>query len=131
LLEASRRPGTAKGSATTIGTAGRLPQFPPAWYADAGVMSVYYASRTQLPTKTRVFVDFVVETFERQRLAERFSNSTSARHQMIEPACDGEQAFDVIKYGIVPSKSDGGCRLLAISAMIRSNADENESERSS
>ena len=47
----------------------------PQWYADAGPISIYYASRTLLPAKTRVFVDFVVEAFRQQRLAERFAGS--------------------------------------------------------
>lgn len=42
---------------------------------DAGAISIYYATRTLLPAKTRVFVDFVVEAFERQRLAERFAGN--------------------------------------------------------
>jgi hypothetical protein len=34
-----------------------------------------YATRTLLPAKTRVFVDFVLEAFRRDRLAERFAGS--------------------------------------------------------
>jgi DNA-binding transcriptional LysR family regulator len=45
------------------------------WYSDAGPISIYYAMRTLLPAKTRVFVDFVVDAFRRQRLAERFAGS--------------------------------------------------------
>jgi DNA-binding transcriptional LysR family regulator len=47
----------------------------PHWYADAGAISIYYATRALLPAKTRVFVDYVVEAFEQQRLAERFAGS--------------------------------------------------------
>jgi DNA-binding transcriptional LysR family regulator len=47
----------------------------PQWYADAGPISIYYATRTLLPAKTRVFVDFVVEVFRRDRLAQRFAGS--------------------------------------------------------
>jgi DNA-binding transcriptional LysR family regulator len=47
----------------------------PQWYADAGPISIYYPTRTLLPAKTRVFVDFVVEGFRRDRLAERFAGS--------------------------------------------------------
>jgi len=47
----------------------------PRWYADAGPISVYYATRTLLPAKTRVFVDFVAEAFRRDQLAERFAGS--------------------------------------------------------
>ncbi len=44
-----------------------------ALHADLGVVSVYYASRTLLPAKTRAFVDFLVDAFRRQGLPERFS----------------------------------------------------------
>lgn len=54
---------------------GELVRLLPRWYADAGAISIYYATRALLPAKTRVFVDFVVETFERERLAERFAGS--------------------------------------------------------
>ncbi len=46
---------------------------PPPWYADAGSISLYYVHRALLRAKTRVFVDFVVEAFRRDRLAERFA----------------------------------------------------------
>ena len=54
---------------------GSLVRLVPHWYSDAGPISIYYATRTLLPTKTRVFVDFVVEAFRKQRLAERFAGS--------------------------------------------------------
>jgi DNA-binding transcriptional LysR family regulator len=54
---------------------GALVRLLPKWYADAGPISIYYASRSQMPAKTRVFIDFVVESFQRQRLAERFAGS--------------------------------------------------------
>ncbi|WP_331371616.1 LysR family transcriptional regulator [Sinorhizobium chiapasense] len=54
---------------------GALIRLVPKWYADAGPISVYYGSRTLLPTKTRVFIDFVADHFKRQRLAERFAGS--------------------------------------------------------
>ena len=54
---------------------GALVRLVPQWYADAGPISIYYASRTLMPAKTRVFVDFVVEAFRRERLAERFAGS--------------------------------------------------------
>jgi DNA-binding transcriptional LysR family regulator len=47
----------------------------PKWYADAGAISLYYASRSQLPAKTRVFIDHVVDVFKRERYAERFAGS--------------------------------------------------------
>ena len=52
---------------------GTLVRLLPQWYCDGGAISIYYASRTLLPAKTRVFVDFVVEAFRRDRLAERFA----------------------------------------------------------
>ena len=54
---------------------GALVRLVPQWYADAGPISIYYASRRQVPAKTRVFVDFVADAFRRQRLAERFAGS--------------------------------------------------------
>jgi DNA-binding transcriptional LysR family regulator len=54
---------------------GALVRVVPQWYSDGGPISIYYASRTLLPSKTRVFVDFVVEAFKRDRLAERFAGS--------------------------------------------------------
>jgi DNA-binding transcriptional LysR family regulator len=54
---------------------GALVRLVPRWYADAGPISIYHASRTLIPAKTRVFIDFVVEAFCRQRLAERFAGS--------------------------------------------------------
>src|SRR5918995_1787573 len=54
---------------------GALVRLVPQWYADAGPISIYYASRTLMPAKTRVFVDFVAEAFRHQRLAERFAGS--------------------------------------------------------
>jgi DNA-binding transcriptional LysR family regulator len=54
---------------------GSAPAGAPHWYADGGPISIYYATRTLLPPKTRVFIDFVVEAFRRDRLAERFAGS--------------------------------------------------------
>lgn len=54
---------------------GDLVRLVPRWYADAGSISLYYASRTLLPGKTRAFVDFLADAFKRQRLAERFAGS--------------------------------------------------------
>jgi DNA-binding transcriptional LysR family regulator len=56
---------------------GALVRLVPQWYIDGGPISIYYASRTLLPSKTRVFVDFVVQAFKRDRLAERFAGSLS------------------------------------------------------
>ena len=54
---------------------GRLVRLLPRWYTDAGPISIYYPTRTLVPAKTRVFVDFVVEAFKRERFAERFAGS--------------------------------------------------------
>ena len=54
---------------------GALVRLVPNWYADLGPISIYYATRTLVPAKTRVFVDFVMDAFRRQRLAERFAGS--------------------------------------------------------
>jgi DNA-binding transcriptional LysR family regulator len=54
---------------------GTLLRLIPRWYCDAGPISIYYATRTLLPVKTRVFVDFVSEAFRQSRLAERFAGS--------------------------------------------------------
>ncbi|MGF6109028.1 LysR substrate-binding domain-containing protein [Pseudomonas frederiksbergensis] len=35
----------------------------PDWKADAGPISLYYPSRTLMPAKTRVFIDFVMDAF--------------------------------------------------------------------
>lgn len=47
----------------------------PNWYADLGSISLYYSTRTLLPAKTRVFVDFVLEAFQRNHFAARFAAS--------------------------------------------------------
>ncbi|MGF9691372.1 LysR substrate-binding domain-containing protein [Rhizobium sp. 0TCS1.26] len=54
---------------------GELIRLLPGWWADAGPISIYYANRTMLPSKTRVFVDFIAEAFQRERYAERFAGS--------------------------------------------------------
>lgn len=54
---------------------GALVRLAPKWYADAGPISLYYATRALLPAKTRVFVEHVIDVFQRERLAERFAGS--------------------------------------------------------
>lgn len=54
---------------------GALMRLAPQWHADAGPISIYYASRTLLPAKTRAFVDFLIAAVKRDRLAERFAGS--------------------------------------------------------
>jgi DNA-binding transcriptional LysR family regulator len=48
---------------------GDLVRLLPGWYSDAGPLSLYYPSRTLLPAKTRVFVDFVIERFKTAEFA--------------------------------------------------------------
>jgi DNA-binding transcriptional LysR family regulator len=63
---------------------GALIRLVPHCYADAGAISVYYASRTLLPAKTRAFVDWLAHGFKVQRLAERLAGrlgSGSAQDQ--------------------------------------------------
>ncbi|MFO2465274.1 LysR family transcriptional regulator [Pseudomonas sp. 15FMM2] len=45
----------------------------PDWYVDDGNISLYYAEHKLLPGKTRAFVDFIIEQFTQQQLAQRFS----------------------------------------------------------
>ncbi|MCH4875944.1 LysR family transcriptional regulator [Pseudomonas sp. TMW22090] len=52
---------------------GDLLRLVPDWYADAGTIAMYFATRSLMPAKTRVFIDFVSERFEQQKLAHRFS----------------------------------------------------------
>jgi DNA-binding transcriptional LysR family regulator len=51
---------------------GTLVRLLPAWYAEQNPISLYYPKRTLLPARTRVFIDFVVSTFEQGRLASKF-----------------------------------------------------------
>lgn len=51
---------------------GTLVRVLPQWYADAGTLSIYFPARTLLPSKTRVFVDFIVDAFRAKKWAERF-----------------------------------------------------------
>lgn len=52
---------------------GTLVRVLPDWYVDGGMLSLYFTAARLLPAKTRVFVDFIVEHFRAQKLAERFS----------------------------------------------------------
>jgi DNA-binding transcriptional LysR family regulator len=45
----------------------------PAWYVDAGSLSIYFSAQKLMPAKTRAFVDFVVDEFRKQKYAKRFS----------------------------------------------------------
>lgn len=48
---------------------GALVRLLPEWHADIGPISLYFAGHKQLPAKTRVFVDYIVDEFRRQALA--------------------------------------------------------------
>ena len=52
---------------------GDLIRLLPDWYADAGAISLYYASRTLISAKTRIFVDCVVSAFKSKQLDVAFS----------------------------------------------------------
>lgn len=43
----------------------------PGWYADLGATWIYYPSKKLLPAKTRVFVEFVLESFRANGYAQR------------------------------------------------------------
>ncbi|CAI1082449.1 LysR family transcriptional regulator [Serratia proteamaculans] len=51
---------------------GRLVRVLPGWYVDRGSVHLYFPTTKFLPTKTRVFVDFITEQFRLQKLAARF-----------------------------------------------------------
>jgi len=53
--------------------AGSLLRVLPDWYVDDGNISLYYAEHKLLPGKTRAFVEFIIEQFAVQGLAQRFS----------------------------------------------------------
>lgn len=65
----------AKPDALPYLDSGELVRLVPHWYADAGPISLYYATRSLLPAKTRAFVDFVTEEFRKRKLAARFAGS--------------------------------------------------------
>jgi DNA-binding transcriptional LysR family regulator len=52
---------------------GALVRVLPDWYTERGEISLYFAAKKQLPAKTRVFIDFVVDRFRTRHLAERWS----------------------------------------------------------
>jgi DNA-binding transcriptional LysR family regulator len=52
---------------------GSLLRVLPEWYVDDGNISLYYSEHKLLPGKTRAFVDFVIEQFAEQKLAQLFS----------------------------------------------------------
>jgi DNA-binding transcriptional LysR family regulator len=51
---------------------GALVRLLPGWYADNGSIVLYYPNRKLLSPKTRVFIDFIAESFQKRGLARRF-----------------------------------------------------------
>jgi DNA-binding transcriptional LysR family regulator len=51
---------------------GRLVRVLSGWYVDRGSVHLYFPTTKFLPTKTRVFVDFITEQFRLHKLATRF-----------------------------------------------------------
>lgn len=51
---------------------GELMRLLPGWYSELGSINLYFSNRKLLPLKTRVFIDFVVDMFRKQRLAVSF-----------------------------------------------------------
>ncbi|RZT36784.1 LysR family transcriptional regulator [Cupriavidus agavae] len=51
---------------------GALVRLLPGWCADNGPIALYYPNRRQLPPRTRVFIEFIVEAFQRPELLLRF-----------------------------------------------------------
>lgn len=56
--------------------AGTLQRVLPQWHWDDGPISLYYPGQRLLPQRTRVFIDFLVERFRSERLAERLRASS-------------------------------------------------------
>jgi len=52
---------------------GDLVRLLPGWSADIGPLALYYPNRKLLPSKTRVFVEFIVDAFQSKDLARRFN----------------------------------------------------------
>lgn len=45
----------------------------PEWFVDSGSINIYFPARKLLSRKTRVFVDYIVDEFRRQKLSERLA----------------------------------------------------------
>lgn len=52
---------------------GALVRLLPSWHADIGPLSLYFSGRQQLPAKTRVFVDYMVDECRKRGLARLLS----------------------------------------------------------
>ena len=51
---------------------GEMVRVLPDWHDEVGSTPLYFSSQKLLPAKTRAFVDFVLEQFRENRLAQRF-----------------------------------------------------------
>lgn len=51
---------------------GELVRVLPDWYTEKGTLSLYFSAKKHMPVKTRVFIDFIVEKFRAQNLAEKW-----------------------------------------------------------
>ena len=58
---------------------GSLVRVLPDWYADNGKLNLYFSAQKLLPSKTRVFVNYIVEHFRKNKLAKRFDATTNHR----------------------------------------------------
>jgi DNA-binding transcriptional LysR family regulator len=52
---------------------GKLIRILPDWYTERGSISLYFAAKKLLPTKTRVFVDFIVDKFRSNQLSDKWN----------------------------------------------------------
>jgi DNA-binding transcriptional LysR family regulator len=52
---------------------GELIRLLPAWYADAGSISLYYPNKELQPRKISAFTEYLIDHFRREGLAERFA----------------------------------------------------------
>lgn len=68
---------------------GELVRVLPEWYADAGMISLYYSGKTLQARKTSAFTEYLLEHFRRERLAERFSSGVGQRKTDRRPSAAG------------------------------------------
>jgi DNA-binding transcriptional LysR family regulator len=55
---------------------GELVRVMPRWDGGTRALSIYYTSRKQVPAKTRLFIEFIVDGFRRSGQAQRFEGAT-------------------------------------------------------
>jgi DNA-binding transcriptional LysR family regulator len=54
---------------------GALLRLLPGWFSDMGAISLYYPDRKLMPSRTRVFVDFIVDSFEAKGFRQLFTST--------------------------------------------------------